>query len=254
MASRMERYNNQSEGRSKKNEHLYQQIDNISGYSNIEGIADIPNSNEISINTVKEMLKSREEYQKRRGSQPIPSKIETIDDENEETEEKTYDIQDILNKAKVDHSDSDVKYRNLKNEQYDILRNIKVKNPDNDDNLQELTKTLTFNTLPTDDLGMFDDLKSNTMVGDASSIKKILDDAKKSEEPPVIEEVTSSNLANIDNTFYTSSFSFSDKDFEDIRNLDNSLKRNNKLIKVLIVIFSVLLAVVIVFVVLRIVF
>ena len=106
-----------------------------------------------------------------------------------------------------------------------------------------------------DDLGMFDDLKSNTMVGDPSSIKKILEEAKKSEEDaPTVEQVVTGNLDNIDKTFYTSSFSFSDKDFEDLRSLDTSLKKNNKLIKVLIVVFSVLIAIAILVIVMRFVF
>ncbi len=245
MASRMERYY-KPEKRSKKNEHLYQQISDLCSYTNIEGVADISNSNEINISMVKEMLKNREEFQKTRNYENLLNhQVEEQNVVEEEVEEKNYDIRDILSKAKVDHSDSDIKYRNIKNSQYEILKNIDIDNVSDD--VRDLINTMPFNENMSDDFDMFDSLKSDTMVGDASSIKKILDEAKKSEEAPKVEEVVSDNLANIDNTFYTSSFSFSDKDFEDLRNLDDSLKRNNKLIKILIMIFSILIAVVILY-------
>lgn len=248
MASRMERYY-KTEERSKKNEHLYRQINELESYSNIEGIADISNSNEININKVKEMIKSREDFQKTRNYGNLV-KLQQEEEEivDEEIEEKNYDIRDILNKAKVDHSDNNIKYRNLKNSQYDILRSLNIKE------VPETEEEVSFDNNTADDLGIFDDLKSNTMVGDSASIKKILEEAKESQEKPVVEEVTSNNLANIDDTFYTSSFSFSDKDFEDLRSLDKSLKKNNKLIKILIVVFSILIALVILFVVIKLIF
>ena len=55
MASRMDRYD-KHENRSKKNEHLYEQINELGNYSNIEGVADISNSSEININMVKKLL------------------------------------------------------------------------------------------------------------------------------------------------------------------------------------------------------
>ena len=121
MASRMERYY-KSEERSKKNEHLYQQISELGNYTNIEGVADISNSNEINITQVKEMLKSREEFQKTRNYDDLlKPKDEPPTITEEEKEEKNYDIRDILNKAKIDHSDNDIKSRDIKNSMYEIL-------------------------------------------------------------------------------------------------------------------------------------
>lgn len=252
MASRMERYY-KTEERSKKNEHLYQQISELGSYTNIESVADISNSNEIDIDMVKKMITSREELQKTRNYENLLKiKEEEKPVIEEEQEEKNYDIRDILNKAKIDHSDSDSKYRNLKNSQYEILRNIKI-NPQDED-VKNILESMTLHTSNSADLGIFDSLKSDTMVGDAASIKKILDEVKKNDDEPKVETVTSSNLANIDNTFYTSSFSFSDKDFEDLKNLDNNLQKNNKLIKIMIIIFSVLIAIVILYVLTRVIF
>lgn len=257
MASRMERYHN-VEQRSKKNEHLYKQIDDIGGYTNIEGIADISNSNEINIAKVKEMLALREKN--------LHSKDNVVEykeeiKEKEKKEQKNYDLKDVLDKAKVKHNDSNSKYRNINKRQYEILKKIKNENPD-DEEIDELLNTLSFGSTDGDDLGIFDELKSNTMVGEPSSIKKVLEEAKEDEETEheitdsslEIEKVSSNNLDNIDKSFYTSSFTFSDKDFEDLRNLDHSLKTNNKLIKILIAIFGGLLAIVLIIVILNVIF
>lgn len=245
MASRMERYYNTAK-RSQKNEQLYKQINDLGSYTNIEGVADISNSNEININKVKEMLRNRENAQKRgTHNEIIDAKNTEKINTKKKSEQKNYDLRDVLNKAKVDHSDTDAKYRNIKKSQYDILKNIKMNNPD-DEELDELLSTLSLDGNASDDLGIFDELKSNTMVGDASSIKKVLKEAKESQEEKQNteeQELNNTNLENIDRSFYTSSFNFSDKDFEDLRNLDHSLKTNNKLIKILIIVFSCLLAI-----------
>ncbi len=254
MASRMERYYKTGE-RSKKNEDLYKQIGEFGSYTNIEGVVDISNSNEINIAKVKEMLKKRDEQQKNYS-------LKAVVDFNDEPsssgirEEKTYDLKDVLDKAKTGHSDSDAKYRNLKNRQYEIIKNLQINNPENEE-LNELLNTLSLGGGVDDDLGIFDDLKSNTMVGEPSSIKKVLKEAKESEEKNdtvEVEQLNHTNLDNLDKSFYTASFKFSDKDFEDLRSLDSSLKKNNKLIKILIIIFSILLAAVVLIIIMKAIF
>lgn len=259
MASRMDRYY-QKEERSQKNKDLYKQIREKANYTNIEGVADISNSNEINISMVKEMLLNRENYQRSKDYHTLVSEDSLIEEQedDESIEEKNYDIRDILNKAKIDHSDSDIKYRNLKNTQYDdILKRIKIDTPEEEEELKELIQTITLGGQASDDLGIFDELKSNTMVGDASSIKQIINDAKALEEVKEKDNIINSNTTkvdNIDKSFYTSSFNFSDKDFEDLRNLDSSIKRNNKLMKTLIIIFGVLIALVIIFAIIKFIF
>ena len=69
MASRMDRYYKTeivSRERSSKNKSLYKEIDELDNYSNIEGVANIENSNEIDISKVREMLKRRDDYKKQR--------------------------------------------------------------------------------------------------------------------------------------------------------------------------------------------
>ena len=60
MASRMERYHSgtsQSGTRSVRNENLYKNIYENAEYSNIESIATMDKTNEISIEQIKELLK-----------------------------------------------------------------------------------------------------------------------------------------------------------------------------------------------------
>lgn len=109
-----------------------------------------------------------------------------------------------------------------------------------------------------DDLGIFDDLKSNTMVGEeASSIKKVLDEAKNIEEKeikPVEEVIDNNSESELDKSFYTESFNFSNKDFIGLKSIDTALKKNNKLIKILIIVFSVLIAIVLLIIIGKIIF
>lgn len=252
MASRMERYYN-GEQRSKKNQSLYDEIKEHSNYTNIEGVIDISNSNEINIDNVKKLIKQSQHQNK-----TIDNEKKEIHQQPEQQEEKVYDVMDVLNKAKSDHSDTDIQHRNLKRQQIQILTKLKKEHPENEQ-IDQLLNTLTLDQSPLDDLGIFDDLKSDTMVGEeAASIKKVLDDAKKIEESNdeevEVEQIEHTNLDDLDKSFYTSSFNFSDKDFEDLKTLGNRIQKNNKLIKILIIIFCVLIAVVILVLVAKLIF
>ena len=248
MASRMERYYN-AEERSKKNRSLYNQINNLENYTNIEGVVDISNSNEININTVKKLIGKDDEKNK-----TIRSNDDFSNSDNNTYEEKNYDLKDVLKRAKHGHSDKDIKHRRLKIHQYEILKKLKEEQPDNE-KIDELLNTMALSDTSGDDLGIFDDLKSNTMIGnEASAIKEVLDEAKGSseEEDLVIEEEEDSDnapMSNLDKSFYTSSFNFSDRDFDDLKNLDDTLKKNNTLIRTLIILFSITIAVLILIVV-----
>lgn len=256
MASRMDRYHNNSETtgkRSHRNESLYDSIynENIE-YSNVEGIARIEKTNEIDINRIREMLKQEEERKHKKENQPVFKRtitVPTIEDKKELGEEKNYDIRDILTKAKQEKNDEEKnQYRNLKNTQYNILKNIKLddeigRNEDalekENRELRELIHTITSNStlehINDKDLSLdlLNDLKSentNTNELNKNSIKKILEEAKmkQKEEPEEIRE--------LDKSFFTSSLNFDDEDFEELKELNSKYHRNNILIKILIVI------------------
>lgn len=252
MASRMERYYKQGNTRlkrSERNQELYRDIYDSASYSNIEGIATIEKSNEIDITKVKKMLKNREEYKRQKEVSRLIKKepevkvktVQTLSLDND----KNYDIRDILDKAKVNKK-SDDKYHSIDNTSYDILKKLKEKKelfkdePDEDE-LRELIDTITGNTAINQlndkelSLDLLDDLKSNnddTVIKDNSAIKNILEEAKK-EEMRKKEDTTTSEL---DKSFFTSSLNFGKDDFEKIASLTSNLKKNNVLLKLLVLV------------------
>ena len=125
MASRMERYYEDevlTTGRSKKNKSLYEQIQDLDNYTNIEGVASIENNNEIDISRVKKMINNRENYKKERELRTLLNEKEDLKEEIsiEHEEEKNYDINDILNKVKSNNTQDD-NYRKLDENSYKEL-------------------------------------------------------------------------------------------------------------------------------------
>ena len=267
MARRMDRYyqtNSENNKRSRRNASLYDSIyDDDIEYSNIEGIARIEKTNEIDINRIREMLRKEEEKQTRKTFQPIVrSEIEHKElTELEHKEDRNYDLKDILTKAKEEKKDEEKdKYRNLKNTQYNILKNIKLddeigkvkKAEETKEKLKELIDTITNNSLLNEladkdlSLELLEDLKSNTATIDQGSIKKILDEEKAKEEQKnekKDDEKESTLTKGLDKSFFTSSLNFSDEDFEELRELGSTYRKNSILIKVLIILVVIALIV-----------
>ena len=244
MSSRMDRYYKNelaTSDRSSKNKSLYDQIENLENYSNIEGVATIEKTNEIDISKVQDMIKNREEYKrKKRLKSILKEEEEKLDEIQEEEEEppKNYDIKELLSKMESGVSNDD-KSRSLDKEQIEILRDLKKREKYNiekeEEELKELINTISSTKALADlDVGLLDDLKSDTVVGDASSIKKILEEEKK-------ERNFENTNTEIDKSFYTSSFGFTKKDFEELKNINHNIKKSNKLIIVLLIIFIILL-------------
>lgn len=84
-----------------------------------------------------------------------------------------------------------------------------------------------------DDVGLLDDLKADTMVGDAASIKKIINEEK--------ELTREFDNMDVDKSFYTSSFGFTQKDFEELKDMNHKIKKDNKFIITLLIILIVLI-------------
>ena len=255
MATRMDRYYEKPRNpraRSARNENLYKQIQDLDTYSNIEAVATISRSNEIDITKVKEMVQNRENYKKEkkyRNALNINQKeIKEEPTNNFFEEEKNYDIMDVLNKAKDGHEEKDNKNRSLKNTHYDVLKELNLsKNnyEDSEEELKDLINTITKKDIPSnDEMGLLDDLTANTMVGEASSIHKILEEEKKQQN-------AMDNTAEMDKTFFFFFFGFTEKDFEDLQNIKHHVKRNNTLIVALIAIVTIVVIGLIVFFIVR---
>jgi len=249
MSSRMDRYYKNElveSGRSKRNKSLYEQIEDLDNYTNIEGVATIEKTNEIDISKVQELLKNRENYKKQKQLRSILEEekeiIEKIEEEPEET--RNYDINDIL--SKVRNETKDEEYRSLREEQYKDLKKLsrKVKKYDiekEEEEIKELINTIVSNKelnklKDVDDVGLLDDLKSDTMVGDASSIKKIMEEEK--------QKTVNENTMEMDKSFYTSSFGFTQRDFEELKDINHKIKKGNKFIITLLIVLISLVAIV----------
>lgn len=240
MPSRMEKYYNNSDNansRSSRNSNLYNNLYDGGEYSNVEGIATIEKKDEVDIDKIRELLRSHEEL--KNGTKPVVKRqVQRVSYEEPKVEERNYDIMDVLTKAKDDYED-DNKSRSLKNTQYNILKNINIKEEplDNEESLKELINTITntsvLNKLGDKDLSLnlLDDLKSsdNTMIG-----AKGTNDIFKTE----IESSTEEH--EMDKSFYTSSLNFGEKDFEQLNDIKHSLKKNNVLITILVLVVLVI--------------
>ena len=258
MASRMDRYHKSeliTSGRSSKNKSLYDQIKDLDNYTNIEGVATIEKTNEIDISKVQEMIKNRENYKKQKQLRTIlkeeKEELEKIEEIEEET--KSYDIRDLLSKVKDEPTEKEDS-RSLKKEQYELLKSLNKKGKKKaieiekeEEELKELLNTITntkaFADLTSADVGLLDDLKSDTMVGDVASIKKIIEEEK--------EKKIENTNPEIDKSFYTSSFGFTQSDFEELKNMNHKIKKGNKFIMILLIVLIVLIVGVIAFFLLR---
>ena len=251
MASRMDRYYEKPRNpraRSARNEELYKKIQDMDTYSNIAAVEMIAKTNEIDISKVKEMIKNRENYKKEKQYRNAFN-IEQDNPKKEDVqtyfeEEKNYDIMDILNKAKNGHEEDNTN-RSLKNTQYDVINELNLRNDNYEDSEEELKDLIhTIAQKKNEDSGLLDDLTSDTMVGEASSIHKILEDEKK-------QQSNVDNTSEMDKSFFTSAMSFTDKDFEDLKNMGHRVKKNNILLIIMIIVFILAIVLVLLFLVLR---
>lgn len=244
MPSRMEKYYNNSnqdyQSRANRNSDLYKNLYDGKEYTNVEGIATIEKTNEVDLDKIRQLLKEHEELKQEK--KPVISRpVKKVEEEEvADLEEKNYDIMDVLSKAKSEYSD-DNKNRSLRNSntQYNILKNINIKEGSDDTSLKELINTITstsvLNKLGDRDLslGILNELKSddNTMIG-AKGSNELL----KINNEKVVNDNTDDE-ENLDKSFYTSSLNFNEKDFEQLNDIKSSLKKNNILITVLVFFF-----------------
>lgn len=283
MRSRMDRYkdyddNNQVIQRSRRNQELYETIGTNAKYTNF---TDVSNSNTYLLNPSKKSNYTRENYQQLKEYTNITPTTRTrkeLDDFNhlyQKEENKIYDINSFLEKAKEQRKDKDAleEKRKLKNTNYNILASI---NPEEleeyrkekmkriapeEDGLKELINTIASKTLAGEiskETGV--DLLSDLMATSAFDripsennnekdkglelSKEILDkDALKEIDKVKEEEKTSknnsTNLKDMDDSFYTKSMDLSDKDF--FADDDDEEKKIPVGIKILLVLVLIVL-------------
>ena len=220
----MERYykkETQGNSRTKRNTRLYNSIYSYGKYSNIEGIASIDNTNEIDITKVKKMLDNREKYQAERRYRRLTNDDKQVQDlpvmhsKYKEDNDRTYDIMDVLTKAR-EKKEPDDKERVLSKTSYDVLKSLDLKRNVNrrdlyDDGLDSMVQTISntsaLNKLDDASLAadMFSDLQGhneNTQVGKIGDIKELI----KTQQYDKKEQT-------MDNSFFTSDLKLKKKDF-----------------------------------------
>ncbi|MDD2518539.1 MAG: hypothetical protein PHI05_00320 [Bacilli bacterium] len=258
MSSRMEKYyktNSNIKRRSVKNEELYRTIYDDGEYSNIEGIANIEKKNEIDLTQIRELLKSVETNGRETSKPVVTPKTETKDTSIAlmDEEHKSYDIKDVLNKAKDERTDKSSEYHQLSNTQFNILKKIKIDEPlseEEDQGLKELIHTITntsmLNKLEDRELSLnlLSSLKDseNTLINEKSYIDNMIDDEEQKEE-------VKSKVDEIDKSFFTSSLGFCDEDFEDLKDIKKTLRKNTFFIKSLTFLLVAIIIGVIIYVV-----
>lgn len=254
MVSRMEKYYKNTKTtlkRSQKNQTIYDNIYSEAEYSNIEGIATIDRNNEIDLTKLKNTIKNREEYSRRKKFKDLSEEEQPIETTKDfvEKEQKIYDIRDILNKARNKKPESD-EPRSLDNTNYNILKNLELNNEkkdkfkDYDDHeLKELIDTITntsaLNKMSDDELGfnMFN-LNKDDKLESSKSVQQLLEQAREYQEK--------NTATNLDNSFYTSSLNFSKDDFEDAKEYLNHKKSRGILKKIIVFVGLLLMTAIIV--------
>lgn len=240
MPSRMDRYyetkSSSATQRTERNQELY---DSLYSSINYEDYNQNSNVNEINEEKLRELLREEKKIPKRVVKQ---ESLNIIEDDT-----RTYDINDIIEKAKDDEPDDSFNnYHKLKPEQIELMKRImtyKGKSQEQDEKIDELLNTIAspkfFEQLNDKDLSLelFDDLKSDdedTAVAGIETINQILNDTeeyKKENKDDNFEE-----KEEIDNSFYTSKMRFKADDFDDIKELKQHIKTSNKLMMITTVI------------------
>lgn len=261
MASRMEKYYRSQEEvtkRSQKNQALYREIYDLGEYSNIEAVATLDRTNEIDITKVRKMLKNREDYKRQKEYRRLLRQEDEIKEEKIEPvyeEIKSYDIKDAL--EKLNDQKEDDRYRSLDNTNYNILKELKIKNDRkkelnsvDDQELKELIHTITstslLNKLDNEELSlnMLEDLASSgeTTVQNKNTVEALLEEAKRLDQKKKNEETRE-----LDNSFYTSSLNFDRKDFEDLYDQEEKPMKTNLKIKITVGVILGLISLMIIF-------
>lgn len=273
MSSRMDKYRDNPEfygSRSQKNEELYQEIihddfEDVPVASNAHVIGE--SDNNIDIEKIRELLEKKypTEQKNKRTSRPLIREMDYEEEEekyrdNEEEETKEYNINAILEKAKLD---KDVDYererlKKIRDTQYDILKGLHLEDEEepeskvtsSKDDFMHLINTITEKemTREMNPLDILTDLKGsdNTVVLDGvkeeiDKRKEIKDTVTSAVKETVKDTVKEEVKKEIDKTFYTNSMSFTKSDFDDFNDLKEDMESNKIMIRILLVLVALAL-------------
>ena len=238
MESRMEKYyrdNLDGFERSKKNEKLYKDVSRE--ITELDNLPIPDNSNEIDLNGLKQIISSRDEYRKVKdlGRTFVSEKPLYPNEVKEEVKEKDENrIYDIINKGNAPEGTKKINANFLTDMEEAEVPSDEKEVPSNNDAYEEAQKVV--------DKHQDGDINKNSITD--SLPLDILTDLKGSDntvvtDPIVKEEVTMINKIKDGETFYSGSFNFSKKDFDESDD-DMFEEKSHTGVKVFFLIFGLL--------------
>ena len=264
MATRMQKYYEDGQSlhsRTERNQELYKEIanseiDKFELSSNATVLSDAKNN--IDIEKIKKILDTKYNEVPKRRSIRLEQEEEKKPINFEDTKE--YDINAILEKAKEEKETNYEKERlkKLRDTQYDILNHLDLNKEDKEeapsqDDLMELINTITAKELENkkkedlDPLDILTDLKGEGEV--TSPIEKeiveepVMNDTMTKEETEILLKTASGE---VDKSFFTSTSSFTESDFDDFNDLKAEVNSHKTIITIVVVILMIIIVVAII--------
>jgi len=242
MASRLERlYKEEPDKRTKQNEEMYEETD-----SKLRPVT-IEHTKQIDIRELKKIIEKREESKRTRASKSImPEERRNLlqgfsFDDDFTDNEKDYDINNVLEKAKEDRSyEEKLSNKKLRSTSYDILSNldIEVKRSKKEEVEEEIKEV-------EDDVQELIDTISMTAVKNSSS-DSLFDELK---DTAVLENVKSKKKDDLDDSFFTSKVKLKKEELPEENGENKIQKTSGVLIKLLVGLLVIVTIAVIYFIV-----
>lgn len=264
----MERYDetpsvDNTSSRILKNEEMYKSLDEVS-LSKIKANDNIKvlesSSKEINIDKIKKYILNNSLEKPVKHTILSPDDIKLASNTMEETKEKIYDINSVLEKARENRSTdyNEERYKKINNIDYDLISKIKCPPLTSEEevsseelNTGERTLVDLINTISIkkEETSILSELMASNNEEKVLPIDLEIEKESLASKEPLIKKIEpiqkpskDDNIDKIDKSFYTSSLSFNKKDFEGFEELEKNVKKNNVFVTLLILFIIVIVA------------
>ncbi|MEG1143615.1 MAG: hypothetical protein RSD96_03440 [Bacilli bacterium] len=268
MKLRMERYDetpsvDNTSSRILKNEEMYKSLDEVS-LSKIKANDNIKvlesSSKEINIDKIKKYILNNSLEKPVKHTILSPDDIKLASNTMEETKEKIYDINSVLERARENRSTdyNEERYKKINNIDYDLISKIKCPPLTSEEevsseelNTGERTLVDLINTISIkkEETSILSELMASNNEEKVLPIDLEIEKESLASKEPLIKKIEpiqkpskDDNIDKIDKSFYTSSLSFNKKDFEGFEELEKNVKKNNVFVTLLILFIIVIVA------------
>lgn len=264
----MERYDetpsvDNTSSRILKNEEMYKSLDEVS-LSKIKANDNIKvlesSSKEINIDKIKKYILNNSLEKPVKHTILSPDDIKLASNTMEETKEKIYDINSVLERARENRSTdyNEERYKKINNIDYDLISKIKCPPLTSEEevsseelNTGERTLVDLINTISIkkEETSILSELMASNNEEKVLPIDLEIEKESLASKEPLIKKIEpiqkpskDDNIDKIDKSFYTSSLSFNKKDFEGFEELEKNVKKNNVFVTLLILFIIVIVA------------